>query len=135
MGPQHCGALVSHRCIGRARRDHQHPVATFGGPPPHDGVSQHGGRGIHAEGGNHLILVGPRQHHWSCAVVQQFSDHGDHVNDRLPRRVDRLGQSLPEGTVVVDAGDTHVGEWEAAQSSHRIVGRHRPACDAVNQFI
>ena len=42
---------------------------------------------------------------------------------RLARAVDRLGDALAQGPVVVDPGEAEVGEGQAPQAADRVVGR------------
>ena len=49
-----------------------------------------------------------------------------HCVGRLARAVDGLGQALAQRPVVVDAGEAEVGERQAAQAGHRLVGLDGP---------
>jgi hypothetical protein len=65
---------------------------------------------------------------------QQLGHDLGAVGGRLARGVDRLGDALAQGTVVVDAGEAEIGEGEAPQTADGVVGRQGARPHVVEQL-
>ena len=59
----------------------------------------------------------------TAGLAQQLDHDGGALLGRLARSVDRLGDPLAQGPVVVDPGEAQVGEGQAPQPAGGVVGR------------
>ncbi len=91
--------------------------------------------GLGREGGGGLGGLGPGEHDRAGATVgPQLGDDGGALLGRLARGVDRLGHALAQGPVVVDLGEAEIGEREAPETAHGVVGGDRAAPHVVQQL-
>ena len=131
-GGDHQGAGGTHR--RRSPRDGDSSTAH-----PVDSGGRTGDRPLPPRmvGGDQLDLhgVGPGQDDRPVAVGQQFPDDGGALVRRLALSVDRLGQALTEGAMVVDPGESEIGEGQAAESVHGLVRRECPRADIGEQAL
>ena len=139
-------ALPGHRQVGRAGRDHQRagqsrrrrapdhrrqsprtwsaPVArpvTVRVPP---GWSRAPGSAWSASA--RVRMTGPTVR----SVGQQLAHDGRALLRRLALAVDGLGQPLAQRPVVVDLGEAEVGEGQATETEHGVVGGALPRADS-----
>ena len=68
-------------------------------------------------------------------AAQQLAHDGRALLGRLALPVDGLGQALPQVTVVVDLGESEVGEGKPPQPVHGLVGRARPRAHVGEQAL
>ena len=81
-----------------------------------------------------LVVGGAGQQDRPVAHAQQLGDDRRALGRRLARGIDRLGQPLADGAVVVDPGVTEVGERQPAQFGDGVVGVALAAGDVVEQL-
>ena len=90
-----------------------------------------GVRASRAGGG--LRVGGAGEQHRSGARIEQLGDDRRALLGRLARAVHRLGATLAQRAVVVDAGEAEIGVRQAPQPCDRVVRRHRAGADVVEQ--
>jgi hypothetical protein len=85
------------------------------------------------EGGGRLVGLGPGQDDRAAGLVEQLDHDGGALLGGLAGGVDGFPETLAQCPVVVDAGEAEVGEGEAAEPAHGLVGFDRAAPHVVEQ--
>ena len=97
--------------VGGARRDDRHARRAGRRRAPHERATGADASRVAGQGSVGLVVVGASQQHRAAVVFgQQLGHQRRALVGRLTGAVDRLGQSLPQRAVVVDAGEAEVGE-------------------------
>ena len=79
--------------------------------------------------------VGPgQQDRGRPRLGQQLGDDRGALRGRLSRRVHGLAGPLAQRAVMVDAGEAEVGEGQAPQARHGVVGADAPGTDVVEEL-
>jgi hypothetical protein len=140
VGGEDGGALVGDGQVRRPGRRHDHGlVPGTGGPPRHGRPGPRGGAGDHAagaagEGGGDLVRRGAGEQDRALAGLrQELGDDGGAVLRGLARPVDRLGEALAQGAVMVDPGEAEVRVRQAAQGRDGVVRRDGAGPHAVEE--
>ena len=68
-----------------------------------------------------------------AGLGQQLGHDGGALLRRLARPVHRLGESLAQHPMVVDASEAQIGERQAAQARDGVVGAEDAGADVVDQ--
>ncbi len=101
--------------------------------PPHDGVARSFTVAVSAEHGVGLMVVDAREDHRRGIATEELPDDGHALLGRLAGGVHRLGGSLPQCPVMVDARKAEIGERKAPQNGDGVVGPARAGPDLVEQ--
>ena len=91
--------------------------------------------GCRLDGRRHLVGVGPGEQDRAARPARPAAPpRSGALLGRLPRPVDGLAHPLAQRAVVVDPGEAEIGEREAPQPGHGLVGRDDAGADVVEQL-